>query len=100
MIPACSAILSSPRKSASTPIRPSAISAAVLAKSSAAAAMALSLTKYTGWNTTPVSPAIRPCSSSSRDLETRAMVASGSGYAEPAANRSCTPSSVRRSVAG
>jgi len=45
MIPACSAIFSMPRKRASTPISPSAISAAVLAKSSAAAAIAFSFTK-------------------------------------------------------
>ena len=82
MIPDSSAILSRPRKSESTPIRPSAISAAVLAKSSAAAAMALSLTKRTGSKTTPrhraapslggraaggVNSASRPCSSSSRE---------------------------------
>ena len=52
-IPESSAILSRPRKRASTPMRPSAISAPVFAKSSAAAAMAFSFTNRTGSKTTP-----------------------------------------------
>ena len=90
-----------PRKSASTPISPRAISAPVFAKSIAAEAMAFSLTKRTGSKTIPVvrgapgsKPTSRPCSSSSRDLETLAMLASGSGSLASASKRSCVPSRV------
>ena len=94
MIPASSAILSSPRKSDITPIRLNAISAPVLAKSSAAPAIAFSFTNRTGSNTTPVSPTSLPCSSWSRELETLPIVASGSGSFAPASKRSCRPSRV------
>ncbi len=99
-MPESSAILSSPRNRDSTPIRPSAISAPVFAKSSAAEAMAFNFTKRTGSNTTPavppggVNPVSRPCSSSSRELETFPIVASGSGSLDPAAKRSWAPSFV------
>ena len=74
---------------------PMAISAPVFAKSIAAEAMAFSFTKRTGSKTTP-EPTIRPCSSSSRDLETLAMLASGSGSLASASNRICCASRVRR----
>ena len=55
MMPASSAIFMTPRKSASTPISPIAMPAAVSAKSSAAAPMAVIFTKRTGSNNTDAS---------------------------------------------
>ena len=96
-MPASSAMRVSPRKSTSTPMRPSASVAAVSAKSRAAAEMAVSFTKRTGAKASvpearrppgpSASPSRRPWSVLSRGFVASRTTSSGAGSVASASSR-------------